>query len=36
MGGFMYGRSVSDPDGNVIETMWMDVEQAMKAWGMAA
>ena len=23
--GFMYGRSISDPDGNVIEVMWMDV-----------
>lgn len=22
--GFMYGRSVSDPDGNVLETFWMD------------
>ena len=36
MGGFMYGRSVCDPDGNVLEVMWMDMEQAMKAWGMAA
>ena len=35
-GGFMYGRSVSDPDGNVLEVMWMDLDQAMKAWGMAA
>lgn len=22
---FMYGRSISDPDGNVLEPMWMDV-----------
>lgn len=36
MGGFMYGRSVCDPDGNVLEVVWMDMEQAMKAWGMAA
>ena len=36
MGDFMYGRSVSDPDGNVLEIMWMDLELAMKAWGMAA
>ena len=36
MGDFMYGRSVSDPDGNVLEIMWMDVDKAMKAWGMAA
>ncbi|TNC65512.1 VOC family protein [Rubellimicrobium roseum] len=36
MGDFMYGRSVSDPDGNVLEIMWMDVERAMKAWGVAA
>jgi hypothetical protein len=35
-GDFMYGRSVCDPDGNVLEIMWMDVERAMKAWGMAA
>jgi hypothetical protein len=35
-GGFMYGRSVSDPDGNVLEIMWMDVDAAMKAWGQAA
>jgi predicted lactoylglutathione lyase len=35
-GDFMYGRSVSDPDGNVLEIMWMDVDRAMKAWGMAA
>jgi uncharacterized protein len=36
MGDFMYGRSVSDPDGNVLEIMWMDVDKAMKAWGLAA
>lgn len=36
MGDFMYGRSVSDPDGNVIEVMWMDVQAAMRAWGQAA
>ena len=36
MGDFMYGRSVSDPDGNVLEIMWMDVDRAIKAWGMAA
>ena len=35
-GDYMYGRSVSDPDGNVLEIMWMDVERAMRAWGMAA
>ncbi len=26
--GFMYGRSFTDPDGNVWEVMWMDVEAA--------
>ncbi len=36
MGDYMYGRSVSDPDGNVLEIMWMDVEKAMSAWGKAA
>ena len=36
MGDYMYGRSVSDPDGNVLEIMWMDLDKAMKAWGMAA
>ena len=35
-GDYMYGRSVSDPDGNVLEIMWMDVDRAMRAWGMAA
>jgi predicted lactoylglutathione lyase len=32
MGDYMYGQSVSDPDGNVIEVMWMDVAAAMAAW----
>ena len=36
MGDYMYGRSVSDPDGNVLEVMWMDVERAMAASGKAA
>ena len=36
MGDFMYGRSVCDPDGNVLEIMWMDVARAMAAWGKAA
>jgi hypothetical protein len=31
--GFMYGRSFEDPDGHVIEPMWMDVEAAMAAMG---
>jgi predicted lactoylglutathione lyase len=26
--GYMYGRSLADPDGNVWEVMWMDVEAA--------
>ncbi len=25
--GFMYGRSVSDPDGHIWEFMWMDIDQ---------
>ena len=29
--GFMYGRSVEDPDGHIWEVMWMDVEAAAKA-----
>lgn len=29
MGDVMYGRSVSDPDGNVLEVMWMDMARAM-------
>ena len=32
MGDYMFGQSVSDPDGNVIEVMWMDLEAAMAAW----
>ena len=32
MGDYMFGQSVSDPDGNVIEVMWMDMEAAMAAW----
>ena len=35
MGDYMYGQSVCDPDGNVLEVMWMDVEAAMTAWGQA-
>lgn len=27
-GGWMYGRSISDPDGNVIEVLWMDAARA--------
>ena len=29
--GFMYGRSVEDPDGHIWEVMWMDVEAAATA-----
>ena len=36
MGDFMYGRSVSDPDGNVLEIMWMDAERAMAGGAAAA
>lgn len=25
--GFMYGRSIADPDGHILEPMWMDVVQ---------
>lgn len=32
MGDFMYGRSFEDPDGHIIELMWMDVDKAMAAW----
>ena len=32
MGDYMFGQSVSDPDGNVIEVMWMDMEAAQAAW----
>ena len=35
-GGFMYGRGLADPDGNGLGVMWMDVDAAMKAWGLAA
>lgn len=31
--GFMYGRSLSDPDGNVFEPIWMDLDAAMPAGG---
>ncbi|MDB5694525.1 MAG: lactoylglutathione lyase [Sphingomonas bacterium] len=31
MGGYMYGRSFEDPDGHIVELMWMDVDQAMVA-----
>jgi len=33
MGDYMYGRAFTDPDGHVLEVMWMDVDAAMKAWG---
>lgn len=36
MGDYMYGRSVCDPDGNVLEVTWMDVDRAMTAWGAAS
>jgi uncharacterized protein len=29
--GFMYGRSLEDPDGHIWEVMWMDVEAAKVA-----
>lgn len=32
MGDFMYGRSFADPDGHIIELMWMDVDKAMAAF----
>ena len=35
-GDFMVSRDVYDPDGNGFAVMWMDVDRAMKAWGMAA
>jgi len=28
--GFMYGRSIADPDGHIWEFAWMDVEAAMQ------
>ena len=31
MGTFLYGRNVEDPDGHVIELMWMDAEAMTKA-----
>jgi uncharacterized protein len=31
--GFMYGRSISDPDGNVLEPMWMDVTAYERSLG---
>ncbi|MCB9727232.1 MAG: VOC family protein [Deltaproteobacteria bacterium] len=31
MGDFMYGRSFEDPDGHIIELVWMDVDKAMVA-----
>ena len=31
-GDYMYGRSITDPDGHVLEIMWMDVDAAMRAW----
>jgi len=31
--GFMYGRSISDPDGNVLEVMWMDVSGYERSLG---
>lgn len=32
MGAFMYGRSFEDPDGHIVELMWMDVDAAMAAF----
>jgi len=32
MGDYMHGRSFEDPDGHVIELMWMDVDAATAAW----
>lgn len=31
--GVMYGRSISDPDGNVLEPMWMDVTAFERSLG---
>ena len=31
--GFLYGRSISDPDGNVLEVMWMDVSAFERSLG---
>ncbi|SDE84058.1 VOC family protein [Limimaricola pyoseonensis] len=30
-GDFMYGRTIRDPDGNVLETGWMDMEKMQAA-----
>jgi len=32
IGGFMYGRSFEDPDGHIVELMWMDVDAALAAF----
>ena len=34
--GFMYGRSFEDPDGHILEVVWMDVAAAMTAMGKPA
>ena len=31
--GFMYGRSISDPDGNVLEPIWMDLAAFERSLG---
>jgi predicted lactoylglutathione lyase len=31
--GFMYGRSIADPDGHIWELMWMDVAEFEQASG---
>ena len=31
--GMMYGRSISDPDGNVLEPMWMDLAAYERSLG---
>ena len=31
--GFMYGRSISDPDVNILEVMWMDVSAYERTLG---
>lgn len=35
MGTFMYGRNIEDPDGHVVELMWMDAEAMIKAQAQA-
>lgn len=35
LGDYMYGRSFEDPDGHIIEVMWLDVDKTMAAWGPA-